>query len=198
MSAGPASMFDLPDRPVAGSTLRQNSVPALLRQVSAAMWARKGVPDPLGLLIKRFLNEIHLASALRAGVDLAPNGVLDPPLGLAVGVQGLVHPAQFLVHLFEQLPARRGEGRHVEGQVVVGGDEGRRRRQVVQDDAAGAPAWEPACGRRRPVARKRVLRRHSASIWRGRRPVPSRTTGPQPRSCPSRQKPSSTRSPGSV
>ena len=121
--------------------------------------------------------------ALGTGEDLAPDGILDPPLGLAVGVQGLVHPAEFLLQLLEQLSTGGGEGAHVEWQVVVGGDEGGGRRQVVQDDPARTPSGRLPClgsSTRPPTGA-------------GRRPARPRTIGRRPRSCRSRQ---SRRAPG--
>ena len=59
--------------------------------------------------VQRLIGKYDLSRAVRTTKHLAPDGVVDPPRGLAVGVPGLVHPAEFRFHLVEQRPAGLGE-----------------------------------------------------------------------------------------
>src|SRR5690606_23643594 len=70
---------------------------------------------------------------------LTPYRVVNTRYGLAIAVQRLIHPADFLLDLLEKLLARLGKGIDIERGVVVGCDEGRRRRQIVEHDASYPP-----------------------------------------------------------
>ena len=93
--------------------------------------------------IERLVGKDDFTRAFGAGKHLAPDGVVDPPLGLPVRVQDLVHPAELRLDLVEQGAAGVGEGDDIERKSVVGGDEARGRREIVQDRAPGAPARLP-------------------------------------------------------
>ena len=110
-----------------------------LRQRRPAPWARELLLHPLGPGLHGLPPEHHLPAAVRARKHLAPHRVVDAALGLAVGVERLVHPADFLLHVVQQLLGRFGELVHVEGDVVVGGDERGRGGQVAQNGPPCAP-----------------------------------------------------------
>ena len=83
-------------------------------------------------------------------------------------MQGLIHPADFLLDLLKQLLAGLGEGVHVERDVVVGRDKSSRRRQVVKDGAARPPL---GCGFALPLPLEfqftPVSRGHTSAALRG-------------------------------
>ena len=81
-------------------------------------------------------------------------------------MQGLVHPAELFLDLVEQGAAGVGEGGDVERKGVVGGDEARGRREIVQDRAPGAPARLPE-----PFLGPQRFERLSPSLRRGPAPL---------------------------
>ena len=72
-----------------------------LGQFAAALRTRKHVPHAPAGLVQRLLGKHDLTRAIGTTEHLAPDGVVDPPRGLAVGVQGLIHPAELCLDLVE-------------------------------------------------------------------------------------------------
>ena len=128
--------------PVAASTLDSNTRSSLSLFSSAAQsgHGNASLTRPAGLPVQGLLEKYNLGGAVGTTEHLAPDGVVDPPLGLAVGVQGLVHPAEFPLDVVEQrLRPASANTFEIEGQAVVGGDEAGERRQVVLDRAPETP-----------------------------------------------------------
>jgi len=103
------------------------------------MWTGEDVSDTFGVGVQSFVEKDDLTSTVRACEHLAPDGVFDATLCLPVGMQGLVHPADFLLHLVEDLPRGLRELVHVKWEVVIRGDKGRGRSEIAQDHTACAP-----------------------------------------------------------
>ena len=117
----------------------QHALQPVLVQFRTAMRARKNVAHALAFVFQRLVEKVHRACAIRATEHLAPYRVFNTPLGLAVAVQGFVHPADVLLNLLEQLLARLGKCVYIEGDVVVGANEGGSGREVVEYRAACTP-----------------------------------------------------------
>ena len=154
----------------------EHTLQPVLVQLGIASGAWERGPHPACCSVQGFVDKHHFGGALGTSKHFAPDRVIDPPLGLAVGVQGLVHPADFRLDLVEQRAAGIGEPVEIERQAVVGGDEAGERREIVLDGSPKAPTrlGEALLGPRRfeflPVGlgrRPAPLRRHAGHARAG-------------------------------
>src|SRR2546425_6691577 len=90
----------------------------ILSKFRTAMRTRKFIVHPLGFLVKCLSKEVYFTSTFWAGKHLAPDRVIDPALGLAVGVERLVHPTKLFFHLGQDALSRASERVDVERQSV--------------------------------------------------------------------------------
>ena len=111
----------------------------VLGQLRGAVRTGEGGSRAAGGGVERLVEEHDFAGAVRAREDLAPHRVVDAPGAPPVSVARLVHPADLRLDLLQQPTRGPVERIDVERDVVVGGDERGRRRQVAQDHAPGAP-----------------------------------------------------------
>ena len=122
---------------VAGGELYPIKLP--LRQCGAAPGAGKLELYSARGAVERLLGVDDFFRTRRTGKTLAPDGVADPTLGLPIRVQRLVHPADLFLQVVQELLRGFGERIDVEGNVVVGGNEGGGRGQVSQNGLPSAP-----------------------------------------------------------
>ena len=76
----------------------EHALDLALGQRQAAMWTWEFLSGFAGSFVQCFIQEGNLASALRAGEDLTPNGKIYSLRG-AVFVLSLVHPTQLILDL---------------------------------------------------------------------------------------------------
>jgi len=65
----------------------------------------------------------NFSRTLRTRIDFRPYCVVDLALGLAIGVERLIHPPALVFHLFQDALCFPLKGRYIHRRVVVVGDE---------------------------------------------------------------------------
>ena len=124
----------------------EHALQLVLVQLGVAAGTWKLGPHLTGRSVQGLVDKHDLSGTLGTAKHLAPDRVVDPPCGLAVGVQGLIHPAELRLDLVEQRAAGLGERVEIERQAVVGGDEAGERAR----DRSGSCAEGPSFGLPKP------------------------------------------------